>query len=565
MATIPEITDRLESATEKAENASQIIYDVANGDATTEVPTASGPTPTLKKWFQDLGSEVEPMLAGIPARLDKALLVYADRPEANAASISLPDGQLVEITSDSDFNNNNTLNYVLSGSLVFIKYSQEFVVFGGADPVTIQDQLSGMNPEAPLFRGFWTDDPTGANIHRFSDRSFFAGAVKNTGRRTAPLGGTWLTLYGANYFEKNSYNIILSEEDRGKCPLLVGCYTGPDETVSNYNMGFGAVSVNRGQGTYGRAGYFEAMHFSTTGATGAIEVQVGNYTGVSNIANPYSPVGNADGIAVGAESGHLYTVGDDNTPITTPTVPAGAAYSVRSGSIGAAYQRFRTGMLFVHNSLFRGTDGVNGNATAIWMAQGHEIKWAAASSILGATVRSDVNATASQDVGIVFKNNAVHVTGTGEVPLGIFSRDTAGAGGVNYFNLRNARTNTAPTLAAAGADANIGIALQGKGTGVLRFLTQDGASEHIRVNAIANAVNYLSMNGQAVGANPRITAAGSDPNIDLELGGKGSGLVKFTYNSTSASNSSSFSATRMIAVKDSSGATFYVAASSNPW
>jgi len=95
MATIPEITDRLEAATEKAENASQIIYDVANGDASTEVPTASGPTPTLKKWFQDLGSAVEPMLAGIPARLDKSVLEYETKADADSVSASLPNTQRV--------------------------------------------------------------------------------------------------------------------------------------------------------------------------------------------------------------------------------------------------------------------------------------------------------------------------------------------------------------------------------------------------------------------------------------------------------------------------------------
>jgi hypothetical protein len=97
MATIPEITDRLEAATEKAENASQIMYDVANGDASTEVPTASGPTPTLKKWFQDLGSSVEPMLAGIPARLDRAVLRYITMSSANSAAAELPDGQIVAV------------------------------------------------------------------------------------------------------------------------------------------------------------------------------------------------------------------------------------------------------------------------------------------------------------------------------------------------------------------------------------------------------------------------------------------------------------------------------------
>lgn len=100
MATIPEITGRLEAATEKAENASQIMYDIANGDASTDVPTASGPTPTLKKWFQDLGSTVDPMLAGIPARLDQAILSYETLDEAQAAAATLPDGQVVDDLSE---------------------------------------------------------------------------------------------------------------------------------------------------------------------------------------------------------------------------------------------------------------------------------------------------------------------------------------------------------------------------------------------------------------------------------------------------------------------------------
>lgn len=114
MATIPEITDRLEAATEKAENASQIIYDVANGDASTEVPTASGPTPTLKKWFQDLGSSVEPMLAGIPARLDKAVLQYTTYAEAQDAASSLPNGQSV-VAPDS---NGQRIGFNVSGGVI---------------------------------------------------------------------------------------------------------------------------------------------------------------------------------------------------------------------------------------------------------------------------------------------------------------------------------------------------------------------------------------------------------------------------------------------------------------
>lgn len=145
MATIPEITDRLEAATEKAENASQIIYDVANGDASTEVPTASGPTPTLKKWFQDLGSTVEPMLAGIPARLDQAILSYETLDEAQAAAATLPDGQVV-VAPDSD--RRLSVFEVVSGIAVFQKFWHETIdlsYFGGVGDGGITNNASAIN------------------------------------------------------------------------------------------------------------------------------------------------------------------------------------------------------------------------------------------------------------------------------------------------------------------------------------------------------------------------------------------------------------------------------------
>lgn len=154
MATTPEITGRLEAATEKAENASQIIYDVANGDATTEVPTASGPTPTLKKWFQDLGSSLEPMLAGIPERLDKAILSYPDYAAASAAAATLPDGQTVVAGVDKYI--------VLSGALTG-KSAAVKTAHGDA----LSDAVSWVTPFAfgAKANGVFNDGPAEAAAH----------------------------------------------------------------------------------------------------------------------------------------------------------------------------------------------------------------------------------------------------------------------------------------------------------------------------------------------------------------------------------------------------------------
>jgi hypothetical protein len=51
-----ELNDRLLQAVLKAEPASQIMFDVANGDDQTEVQTLSGLIPSLAKWLKDKGN-----------------------------------------------------------------------------------------------------------------------------------------------------------------------------------------------------------------------------------------------------------------------------------------------------------------------------------------------------------------------------------------------------------------------------------------------------------------------------------------------------------------------------
>ena len=461
--------------------------------------------------------------------LKKSVLSFPTLVEAQSAAATLPDGQAVHVEDTG-------IKYAVQSGVLATK------------------------------TGFWADDPGGAQIFKSVGRHFYGDGAKNTGCRTAPLGGSWLTNYGANYFEKNSYNIMLSEEDRGKCPLLVGCYTGPDETVSNYNMGFGAVTVNRGIGTMGRAAYFEAFHYGDANQSLGLEIQVGNYSNESRSANPYLGSGNADGLMLGAESGYGYVAGDSNTPIPAPTGPAGTAIFVKAGTGSEAFRRYRQGLLFSTGSLFRGTDGLNGNALAIGLAQGHELAWYASSTMKAVTVRSDITAIAGDGVGIIFKNASVQVVGNAESPLASFTHDKVGAGGVNYVDLKNARVNVYPQLTATGADTNIGIDFRSKGNAPLRFFTRGGAGEELRLQSVvAASVNFVAINGQLSGAAPRITALGQDTNIDLEISGKGKGVIKFGYNSTPATTPASFTADRCIPIKDASGTTYYIPVRSTPW
>jgi parallel beta-helix repeat protein len=100
------------------------------------------------------------------------------------------------------------------------------------------------------------------------------------------------------------------------------------------------------------------------------------------------------------------------------------------------------------------------------------------------------------------------------------------ASAVNYPVLGNAATTNEVLFAATGADGNIGINVDMRGT-TKAIALRDGSSNTIaRFASAASVVNYTNVTPAVTGAGPTISAAGSDTNIDLNLAGKGSGSVK---------------------------------------
>lgn len=414
-------------------------------------------------------------------------------------------------------------------------------------PEAIGEMFSGMGKsETPPVGGFFKDDDPTTKIFRFRDRVFFGAAAAHNGRRTAPLGSTWLTQYGANYLEKNSQVIALADQ---RYALLVGGYT-PLGSAPVANGGLMAVTVNRGTGSFGRAIYAEAFHQGAANATDCIECVVGNYTSTAPAtATPYGVGGGAKGITITASIDPNYVVGDSSTPIATPTHGSNVALVIGGGGAHNPTQQFKTGLVFLQNSLFRGSDGYTGTAPAIKMAAGHEVQWHASASIMGATIRSDVTALSGQDVSIVFQNNKVSVNGTGEVPIATFSRDTVGAGPVNYLDLKNARTTFPVILQATGSDTDVHFFGQTKGAGTFRFKSADGVDEQVRISATASAVNFVNLTGAVTGSGVSIGALGSDTDIDVRLVPKGAGRVRIgTRVSTS-----DVAITGYIEIKDAGG------------
>lgn len=113
-------TDRIESAVQKAENGSEILNIVANGDEFTEAPTTSGPVPSLKKWQKD---NMNLISGGVIARVDKAILSYPDYAAASAAAATLPEGQQVNVEDEKKRYS------VASGALQYVRKFGERSVY----------------------------------------------------------------------------------------------------------------------------------------------------------------------------------------------------------------------------------------------------------------------------------------------------------------------------------------------------------------------------------------------------------------------------------------------------
>jgi len=97
------------------------------------------------------------------------------------------------------------------------------------------------------------------------------------------------------------------------------------------------------------------------------------------------------------------------------------------------------------------------------------------------------------------------------------------ASAVNYVQVTGAATGGSPVIQSAGSDANIGLGIVGKGTGVITFTSNGG--EQFRVQTIANAVNNIQVYGQVSGQAPTLISRGSDTNVGLIVSSKGTGTI----------------------------------------
>lgn len=119
---------------------------------------------------------------------------------------------------------------------------------------------------------------------------------------------------------------------------------------------------------------------------------------------------------------------------------------------------------------------------------------------------------------------------------------------VNQVRIEGGQTGQGPAIIAAGSDTNIPMDFRSKGTGSLRFYSDNGSVLQFVVSRTASAVNYL----QATGSNsttPTLSAQGSGTDVDMVFTPKGAGNVRFGTHTGNADAA----VTGYITVKDSGG------------
>lgn len=104
------------------------------------------------------------------------------------------------------------------------------------------------------------------------------------------------------------------------------------------------------------------------------------------------------------------------------------------------------------------------------------------------------------------------------------------ASAVNYLNLKGAATGAAPTLSAQGSDANIGLVLSGKGTGVVALGGSTVANSAFQAIPTTSSVNYIEAKGAITGQAVYLTAKGTDTNIPFIIQSKGTQPFYFVVN-----------------------------------
>jgi hypothetical protein len=374
-----------------------------------------------------------------------------------------------------------------------------------------------------------------AHINRLNDRLFIGGATANDGT-FPPVALDWLSVYenaqGYTNFTMLGKLCVLGDTNSGD---VVGITVG-NQSLNCTNAGQSIIGIesfaisnnltlaNQAWAFYGEAhkrqsgaqvygietdvhtaflgtlatpyrqGDTAAAQFADGAGVGGASFQ-GSISGTTLTVTGYTPqltfllgIGNQlygagvplgttiAGLGTGTGGNGTYTISANLGTITIEAMSASNDFAASCGvQIWNNVVPFRVGVNFGQYSI-SGTDGVTGVGTAIAFATGHAMQWFNATNAVTAQITSSV-ATASNGTKVTFTDGGLQISNLAGGQLALFQPVASSA---NSLQFTAAIAGANPQISAIGSDTNINLKLSAKGTGTINALTPLNAANGLR-------------------------------------------------------------------------------------
>lgn len=316
-----------------------------------------------------------------------------------------------------------------------------------------------------------------------------------------------------------------------------GGVTLPFNTTGNFNVAVGYQSMFWNKTGSSNVGLGFASLFLNTTANNNLAMGVSALTVLTTNVATLGAITAGSGYTNGTYTAVAMTPVSGATFVTYPTVTVvvagGAVSSVTLVTAGQGASSAAATVLTVAAALIGGTGSgfsisvgsfaTGSNNTAIGYSAGSTLSTGSNNTIVGYQAAASTT-TVSNEITLgngsvtAFRIPGLSITAAASaLTIGSQFAVTNTTSAVNYLNLTGAATGAAPTISAQGSDANIGLVLNSKGTGVVALGGSTTTNGGFAVAPVASGVNYIIATGAQTGGTPKLTS--STANIPVSIQG----------------------------------------------
>jgi hypothetical protein len=254
-----------------------------------------------------------------------------------------------------------------------------------------------------------------------------------------------------------------------------------------------------------------AVATAVSGATSTALQKASNLSDVANAATALSNIG-------GAPLSNPSFTGSITTPGAVVSSAADAIVQIESTA--APTTSYRRKLIYSTNNIAGG--GNDWLFRAIRPSDGATQNWYLANGTSG-TIWTSGNFTPAS-----YATLAGNPTFTAGITVTGSLRAIVPASSVNFADIQGGATGSGVQMFANGSDANVPLLISSKGAADVQVRNSYGGKILARFADIANSVNYWAFYPSATGTALIVQPEGVDTNVDLNIRGKGTGVVRTT-------------------------------------